>query len=317
MRQGRQKQIHKPGACYPRLDIFGAVIPFTHTGFSSFRTRDWLLWGYNLYILLILWIAPHPFAHRIEWSLGHLLVLVLWPWLLPKLENRALTHPLVLLYKWLPLLMIPILYSEVTLLNETFFRADLDTVLLNWDTWLGANRFIQNLPQQRWIILDEFFHAAYFSYYLIFFVPLLIFYVRDEKDFEEYLTGLLFVSVVQYAFLIFLPADGPVELHAEIFQEGLLFIPLMNIIYRIGEYGGCAFPSEHVSTSVFLVLLLRERLSRQNRTLLFIWTGVVAFATIYCSYHYVVDVLAGLILGPVLYHAFRTGARKGNFLASS
>jgi membrane-associated phospholipid phosphatase len=92
-------------------------------------------------------------------------------------------------------------------------------------------------------------------------------------------------------------------------QAGVFF-QIMKWVYRVFEAPGAAFPSSHVAVALCTVFF-SFRYLRPIRYLHLAVAILLCFATVYCRYHYVVDVLAGLVtaaavipLGNWLYFKF-------------
>jgi membrane-associated phospholipid phosphatase len=83
---------------------------------------------------------------------------------------------------------------------------------------------------------------------------------------------------------------------------------VMAWIYRVFESPGAAFPSSHVAIAL-CTLYFSFRYLRAIRYLHLVLVVLLCLSTIYCHYHYGVDVLAGLLTAAVL-------LRLGNWLYS-
>jgi len=278
--------------------------------YRKLRFLEWILLGYLLLVMILLWVAPHPPSCRGWLSWIHLAVIA-WMLVLAEYESQ---HPVLkLLRDWFPLLMVGPLYSEATYLNTMFFQQMLDPLLTRIDETLFGSPLVIRLAPITPIWFREIIHAVYFSYYLVYVLPPLIWYRRNRTAFRQYLTGIVFVEVFHLVLILLIPAEGPVALRAGRVDEGILFIPLMELIYRMGEYGGAAFPSSHVAVSVFAVGVLFPFLKMRDRLLLAVWVLGICFATIFCGYHYVVDVFGGLVSGVFCLASFRLLSRKMSF----
>ena len=94
----------------------------------------------------------------------------------------------------------------------------------------------------------------------------------------------------------------------------------MALIYDVFEAPGAALPSSHVAASICTVWFsFRYRL--RVRHLHLVAVILLCLSTIYCRYHYVIDVLAGLLTIAVLlplgnqlfnrYHEPRSTSKRG------
>ena len=89
----------------------------------------------------------------------------------------------------------------------------------------------------------------------------------------------------------------------------------MAFIYRHFETPGAAFPSSHVAVA-FCTVYFSFLYLRPIRYFHLLVAILLSLATVYCRYHYVIDVLAGaltaLLLAPLgnwLYAKFEPGRR--------
>ncbi|MGC9362953.1 MAG: phosphatase PAP2 family protein [Fidelibacterota bacterium] len=218
------------------------------------------------------------------------------------LEARGETNSIAyFLHTWLPVISLTLFYVQSTSYDHLVFTTTFDNLLMRWEEALFGklNRFA-GIPG-RYLLLDELFHFFYFSYYIILFVPGLIMMARRSAKLHEMVFSLTLMMFAHYLVFILFPGDGPVARRPDIFQHGAVFIPLMNWIYTIGgEQGGGAFPSTHVTVTVMVLLYCRTEFPG-SRWLFGILAIGICVATIYCSYHYIVDTLAGLATGTAFF----------------
>lgn len=93
------------------------------------------------------------------------------------------------------------------------------------------------------------------------------------------------------------------------------FYRIMALIYRIFEGPGAAFPSSHVVIAIATVFFAFRYL-RPIRWPHLAVVILLCLSTVYCRYHYAVDVVAGVLtaavlipLGNWLYFKFSTDAQ--------
>ena len=126
---------------------------------------------------------------------------------------------------------------------------------------------------------------------------------RDVKLFEGFVFQLSSLFYLCYVIYIFLPVEGPIALRHEYYHQGGLFQTMVDFIYAEGEDPGAAFPSSHVAV-MFLVAWWGS--THFERMKIFYWLACLflSIATVYCMFHYAVDVIAGLMLGVLAVLAF-------------
>jgi membrane-associated phospholipid phosphatase len=159
--------------------------------------------------------------------------------------------------------------------------------------WLGA-------------AIPTLLEAAYLSVYVVGPLAvgaLYLFHRREEVDrlWLAFLLGLLF-SYVQFPFW---PSEPPRTVFPDVDLPGIL-TPLRQLnLFLVGSYGihSSVFPSAHVSGAVSGALMLRRVMPERRLAgdAALILAVLIAVATVYGRYHYVVDALAGAAVGVVAY----------------
>jgi len=91
---------------------------------------------------------------------------------------------------------------------------------------------------------------------------------------------------------------APTDVYPESVTVGPFF-QIMAFIYRTFESPGAAFPSSHVAVALSTVFFSFRYLPRIRFLHLTVAT-LLCLSTVYCRYHYVVDVLAGVVTFAVL-----------------
>jgi membrane-associated phospholipid phosphatase len=137
-------------------------------------------------------------------------------------------------------------------------------------------------------------------------------YVRNRRQFDHYIAVTSFVFYVCYVVYIFLPVIGPriyypeyvhftlpaesMPSHVPTFPAAVQsgwFYRIMAVVYDHFEAPGAAFPSSHVAIALVTVYF-SFRYLRPIRWVHLVMAVLLSFATVYCRYHFVVDVIAGL-----------------------
>ncbi len=199
-----------------------------------------------------------------------------------------------------PLLFFILLYEETRNLVHMVFPGWFDPLINHLELevfgvypTVWTEKFISSA-------LSEYLMFAYSFYYcLLLILGLGLFFTRKIEE----LDNLTFTSAVAFyiSFLgfIFFPVEGP--RHALIYLqslrlEGAFFTPLAQGLIKVAGIHGGAMPSSHVA--VALVVLIYAR--RHHRALYFILSLPIFslfVSTVYGRFHYVADVLAGLLVG--------------------
>jgi len=217
-------------------------------------------------------------------------------------------------------LLYTALFIETGSLNRMFCREYLDPMVAQWEQALFGCQpsvlFMQKLP---WLAVSELFYASYFSYYVMIAGVGVALFLRSRRQFFHYLSVVSFLFYVCYLIYIFLPVIGSraffhqvegyalplatqqlavTDAYPQAVQAGVFF-RLMRWIYRAFEAPGAAFPSSHVAVALCTVFFSFRYLKRIRYVHLAV-ALLLILATVYCRYHYAVDVLAGLVTAAVL-----------------
>jgi membrane-associated phospholipid phosphatase len=93
-----------------------------------------------------------------------------------------------------------------------------------------------------------------------------------------------------------------------LFPEARGMLSVMNYLFSHGDLDGGAMPSSHVAGALIVVIYTYKYLRRWFWAVLGLFVPMV-FSTVYNSYHYATDVIAGLIAGWTLYWIGRAAFR--------
>jgi len=205
---------------------------------------------------------------------------------------------------WFPFFIILLMYyslwGDATLLMVTTDRDQaliaLDQRLFGFQASLVLQRIISPW-MTAWMTFAYFFH--------IINIPLVACFLyirRDHARFREMMSGLMVVSFFGLLGYLLVPAIGPMYTLRS--QYSVPLHQAMWVLNRDMDFMNFArirrdvFPSLHVAIS-FVVWLYAYRNSKKlfwilSPLLLSLW-----LSTLYLRYHYLIDVVAGLILAPL------------------
>ena len=193
------------------------------------------------------------------------------------------------------------------------------------DAWLiAADRFLTGTDPTR--ALEKFAtpllsDVLTFFYALYFFHPLVLaalIWIEDRKargeagpDFHRYAFLIVLVFYVSYAGYFLVPALGPratIE-HAGPLPRGAVSASIDATLDRLETNKRDVFPSGH-TMATFAVVLLAAKRSRKLALVFLFFAIPLWLATVYGRYHYLVDVLVGFALTPIILWAGREWLRK-------
>jgi len=219
-----------------------------------------------------------------------------------------------------PLPLFILFYRESQMLNRGLFHEPLDPAFFRMEQALFGMQpsiaFSKALPQTAFA---ELVYAGYVSFYLMNIGAVVGWVLRDPAKARRFLGTLASVFYLCDVTFMILPVVGPRILDLGMLDPAVVgslglshvgpmpastqtgpFAILMRYIYAWFEGAGGAFPSSHVLVAS---LILREAF-RQRLRLRWGLAGLVfllCLGTVYGRYHYVLDVLGALVIGPPLF----------------
>jgi len=175
---------------------------------------------------------------------------------------------------------------------------DIDPVLIRIDYLIFGGNPTVMLERFVHPILTEIMQISYTSYY---FIPLgfglILLKNQQQKEFNRSLFLILLCYYLSYLGYILFPALGPrftlahlqnIELKGLVLAE-----PIQNLINHLEGIKRDAYPSGHTAITV-LILYLAYKFKRWYFWVCLPVVSALIVSTVYCRYHYVVDVFAGI-----------------------
>lgn len=276
----------------------------------GYRTPDYLTQAYLVAVGLLVLLFHNRSVPCWALLVGGHAALVVGVHVLIRLDTRHDSRLLDMLHGFYPMLLFAFFYWETHILDSMFLAGPLDAAVLAWDERLFGCQPSQSLVQ--WLphlAVSEFMNLSYFSYYIMIPGVGFALYYRDRTRFFKYMATICTVFFFCYLMYIFLPVLGPYATHemtpemlalleprvvAPHLQSGLMH-RVMGLVYRYLEpAAGAAFPSSHVAIAV-TTLTFTWRYLKRIRAFHLAVVVFLAVSTVYCGYHYAVDVLAGIL----------------------
>ncbi len=213
---------------------------------------------------------------------------------------------------WYPVPMILIIFKQTYLMVHPIHPQDFDWLLISIDRWIFGT------DPARWLLtvsrplVTEILQISYACYYLILLS--VFFELGLEKRHTEYFFGAFLVVYgfyLSYIGYLLLPAVGPrfTLIDFNSLNDALPGLWLTNSLRDFVNAGESipkgamhavdlaqrdAFPSGHTElTLVILYIAFTMRL--KSRWVLLVIGSLLIISTVYLWYHYVIDVIAGVI----------------------
>ncbi len=198
--------------------------------------------------------------------------------------------------------VIGVMFTLYTTLGHVAFKAipwvgDAALAYIDRALFFGRSPALWFAPRvsARSLEIFAFVYALFIPYlYMSIFLGLI---GRPAAEREAFVTGFALLYAASFLGYLFVPARGPVVFQAAEFQAplagGYFYDLVTSSIDRMGGPHG-AFPSLHVGASAF-ACAFDLRHNRLRGLIYLPIVAAIAVSTIALRYHYVVDLLAGLL----------------------
>jgi membrane-associated phospholipid phosphatase len=249
-----------------------------------------------LFVLTVIFYSSLPEA---KFLLGLYSVLVVTQIIIIRFKNNS--RLMGLFYDIIfPVFCVMVIFDSLGWIVHYVNPKDIDPLLIRLDYLIFNNHPTVMLERIMNPLLTDIMQIAYTTYYFIpvcFGIVILKNHRKDEFNKTLYL--ILLCYYLSYLGYILFPALGP-RFYLKDFQTSELkgfFIaePVMNFLNRLEGIKRDAFPSGHTAVTV-TVLYLAYRFDRKFFWIALPIVSALIFSTVYCRYHYVVDIIAGLAL---------------------
>lgn len=253
-------------------------------------------------------IAAGVTGWLIEWGVpalcfaSLLLVVALMIWLAKR--ELHLSKGMRLVLNFYPVLTIVVVFEALGSLLPAFKWYDgdeplilADRALFGQDPTVWLERFVRPA-------LTDLLYLAYASYHLLPVMLGIVLWKKDEAIFKQFVFSMTLAFFVNYAGYFLVPAQGPRFALAHRQSVTLEVTPVSQAVKKtmdLLEHPKLdAFPSAHVMGVVFCLIFSFVRQRRFFYAVLPLGILII-ISTIYCRYHYVVDVIGGALLASILF----------------
>lgn len=215
-----------------------------------------------------------------------------------------------------PVVSILVVYDSLEAIVHYINPRDVDPLLIRLDYMLLGCYPTVALERIMMPLLTDILQLAYTSYY---FLPVALGIALkrsgDDHAFDRSLFLIMFCFYLSYLGYMLMPALGPRytmnHLQDADLRGLLVTAPLQGLLNGMEGIKRDAFPSGHTGITL-TVLYLAFRYEKRLFNVFLPVVSALIFATVYCRYHYVVDVIAGVLLALITiiigeaYYGFRS-----------
>lgn len=199
-----------------------------------------------------------------------------------------------------PVLCVLLVFDSLGKIVHYVNPEDIDPVLIRLDYLIFGGDPAVMLEKIMNPFLTDALEIAYTTYYFMAIslgIMLLLHHRREE--FNRTIFLVLFCFYLSYLGYILFPALGPrfaiKDLQAVPLRGFLVAEPIRNFLNWLEGIKRDAFPSGHTAIAL-TVLYLSYKFEKKLFRILLPAVLALIFSTVYCRYHYVVDVIAGIVL---------------------
>lgn len=256
-----------------------------------------LIYMAALSLLILIFHANLPnWATYIGFNLGICVAVIL----IANALNHKTSRWIFSIRHWYPLLFFILLYEETRHLVHLIFPQSFDPLINRLE--LALFGIYPTVWTQKFICLgaSEYLMFSYcFYYFLLVVLGVGLFFSKKIKEFDDLLLTSAVAYYISYMGFILFPVEGPrfaLWAHHQVEINGGFFTSLAQGLIDVAGIHGGAMPSSHVA--VALVVLVYAR--RHHRLLYYLLSPLVAsllISTVYGRFHYISDVVAGLLVG--------------------
>ena len=276
---------------------------------SEMAVHDWIVLAYATFLLIAVLAAPEgPVRDRSLSQVGGLFTVLVVTLVL--VRGRILRDGVVspLAYRIAIYGTVQISYfffrELLPLVNSSSLDAELHALgelLFGGEPAILLDRYVTPATTE-WF---AFFYFGYFFVLAVHVVPLL-FMSKNPRLMGELTFGMLFIFCVGHTLYMVVPGYGPYRAAADQFQHAFPPGLWLDVVMEAVASGGAQkdiFPSLHTAAPTLITLYaFRHRTVAPFRftwpLLLFFSTNIIV-ATMFLRWHYVLDVVAGLMLATV------------------
>ncbi|MFZ6016405.1 MAG: phosphatase PAP2 family protein [Nitrospirota bacterium] len=196
-----------------------------------------------------------------------------------------------------PIVCVIVIFDSLEWLVHYVNPEDIDPILVRLDYLIFKAHPTVMLERIMSPFLTDILQLAYSTYYFIpitFGIALL--WNNQREEFNRTLFLVLFCFYFSYLGYILMPALGPryAISHLQTTELKGLFIaePIQRLLNQLEGIKRDAFPSAHTAIAV-IVLYLAYMFKKRLFWIYLPLVLALIFSTVYCRYHYVVDIIAG------------------------
>jgi membrane-associated phospholipid phosphatase len=266
-------------------------------GAPGFRPLDiaTIIYAFSQAVIVAIFMSNHPGWYFLSAfylaACGIALVFALF-------QKYGVTKILRIIY---PLIIIPLLYEALSTQILIFHSHSFDSQIVSFEHRIFGFEPSFILQRYMTIGLNEVMSLFYMYYYILPFLALILLIKRRWDTVERTVLGVSVTFYICYIIFILYPVLGPRFYLESIYYLPLIgqfFTPLAIRIVSSGGLQGGAMPSSHCAVALVFTWFLIKEFKSFRWPMVFLLV-MLCFSTVYGRYHYVIDVVVGLLVGAI------------------
>lgn len=260
------------------------------------RAADQVTISYQSIMLLLIIFNFSMIDNAIPLLFFHVFAIFLLFWIPNAPQNVVINWFKI----WSPIVIIPINFTELHYLVHAVSPMDFDQALISMDFSLFGIHPTVWMEKLHNPWLTEYLQFVYTTFY---FLPIILAFIlwrkKDFKKFDYFTFIIVYGFYLSYLGYFIVPAIGPrftLE-HLQTIQISGVWATdaIRHTLNQLENIQRDAFPSGHTEMTV-LAMIYAFKYSKKYFYVLLIIGSSLIFSTVYLRYHYVVDVIAGIVL---------------------
>jgi len=262
---------------------------------------DRLFIGYSLLMILLILAFGRPLVLYLD-EMGFYAAMVALALVVIRYVDERQNRLAALIRLVYPALLFTFFYratgGTVLMFFDHFFDPQLtafERALWGINPTLYVDRHFTHL-----VWLNEIFSFGYFSYYLM--IPgflLLAFFKRHDWLIKSSMTAMCTAFYISYLVFSLFPVESPRWFFAGRYVNdifGPVLRPMARFVVEVGGLQGGGMPSSHVAVALVIMFYCLKYYRRLGLALVPV-NLLLAVGTVWGRFHYVSDVVAGIVVG--------------------
>ncbi len=222
-----------------------------------------------------------------------------------RIRFRLLHQATVVSCVFIPFFMLQKMIPIINPVEVDAKLSAIDHALVGMDASVWLEQFATTFT-------SAWFAVSYFGYYIVggSFILGMMFFCRRQDRLMEFGLMLLAAACIADITYTFVPARGPYHYLASVFKgklPGETVVPFVHQFIKNGPLRD-VFPSMHTCLPLSM-FLFSSRYFPKAGFAIGLWIPHIILSTMFLRYHYLIDVLAGIILALTLFALARPAIR--------